>query len=292
MAKVLLTGGTGLIGTALSKHLAMHGFEVNILTRTPKKTGEYRWNLTEGYIDKNAFEGVEFIIHLAGAGIADKRWTATRKQEIIDSRVLSIKLLLKKVKEYNVSLKAFISASGIGYYGATTSERVFIEEDSAHGDFISEVCQNWEAAALTFEKEGIRTVILRTGIVLSANGGALSKMKTPIVTPIGSGKQYLPWIHIDDLCSMYLKAVKENNLSGIFNAVAPEHHNSKSFSKALANRFKRPFLPIGAPGFMLRLLFGELAVILLEGSRISCEKIISTGFQFQFGNLQEALKKC
>lgn len=292
MGKVLLTGGTGLIGTALCKLLNNHGFEVNILTRTPSKKGEYRWNLAEEYIDEHAFEGVDCIVHLAGAGIADKKWTTKRKQEIVDSRVLSAKLLLKKVKEHKVPLKSFISASGIGYYGATTSEKIYAEEDAAHGDFISEVCKVWEAAAFAFQEQNIRTVILRTGIVLSANGGALAKMKTPVITPIGSGKQYVPWIHIHDLCEMYVKAIQETELSGVFNAVAPEHHNSISFSRSLAKRFKRPFIAFGVPGFMLRLMFGELSVILLEGSRVSAEKIMSKGFKFRHSELAEALKNC
>lgn len=290
MAKVLLTGGTGLVGTRLSSLLRKKGYEVAILTRTPKKEHDFAWDISKNYIDDKGLENVDYIIHLAGAGIADKKWTPKRKQVIVDSRVKSAELLLQKVKALDVHVKAFISSSGIGYYGAVTSEIICNEEDHSNDDFISEVCQQWENAAFQFETESVRTVVLRTGVVLSTNGGALSKMKTPIITPIGSGKQYLPWIHIDDLCEMYLYAIENNSISGVFNAVAPEHHTSVTFTKALAKSLKRPFIPIGVPGFLLRLFFGELSVILLKGSRVSSEKIESKGFMFRFARLQNALK--
>ncbi|MDT7832864.1 TIGR01777 family oxidoreductase [Flavobacteriaceae bacterium S356] len=290
MAKVLLTGGTGLIGTQLSSLLKRKGYEVSILTRTPKKEDEYAWDVHNNYIDDKALDDIGYVIHLAGAGIADKKWTSERKQEIIDSRVKSAELLLRKVKALNTPLKAFISSSGIGYYGAVTTEKIFKENDPSYDDYISEVCQLWEKAAFVFKVEGIRTVALRTGVVLSKDGGALSKMKTPIISPIGSGKQYLPWIHIDDLCEMYLKAIEDAEMSGVFNAVAPEHHTSTSFSKTLAKNYKKPFILLGVPAFLLKLIFGELSVILLKGSRVSSEKIESKGFTFRFPTLQNALK--
>lgn len=290
MAKVVLTGGTGLIGKRLTSLLENNGHEVVVLTRTPKKEHEFAWDISKNYIDEKALESVDYIIHLAGAGIADKKWTIHRKQEIINSRVKSAELLLKKVKDQKLPLKAFISSSGIGYYGAVTSEIIFTEEDPSFDDFISEICQRWEKSAFEFETEQIRTVALRTGVVLSAQGGALSKMKTPVITPVGSGKQYLPWIHIDDLCQLYIYVLENSTISGVFNAVAPEHHTNSSFSKAFAKSLKRPFIPLGVPGFLLRLIFGELAIILLKGSRVSSEKIESKGFTFQFPTLQNAFK--
>lgn len=290
MVKVLLTGGTGLIGTRLSALLKEKGYQVHILTRTPKKEGDFGWDVQQNYIEEKALEGIDYIVHLAGAGIADKKWTLKRKQEIIDSRVKSAEFLLQKVKTLNIPIKAFISASGIGYYGAVTTEKIFAEKDPPYSDYISEVCQLWEKAAFKFETENIRTIAFRTGVVLSGKGGALSKMKTPVITPVGSGKQYLPWIHIDDLCDMYLFAIENSHISGVFNAVAPEHHQSKSFSKSLAKSLKRPFIPLPAPGFLMQLIFGELSVILLKGSRISSEKIESKGFTFRFPTLQNALK--
>jgi hypothetical protein len=290
MATILITGGSGLIGKKLSTLLESKGYTINILTRNPKKANEYAWNIQEKYIDEKALKHVTYIIHLAGAGLADKRWSEKRKQEIIDSRVQSAELLLQKTKEFGTPVKGFISASGIGYYGAITSEKIFEETDAPSGDFIGTVCKLWEAAALQFNEEKIRTVVFRIGVVFSKNGGALSKMKTPIITPIGSGKQYIPWIHIDDLCELYLRSIEDPTMEGIYNAVAPEHHSSLSLSKTIAKTFKKPFLNVGAPAFLLKLIFGELSILLLTGSRISSNKLVQKGFVFQFPKLKEALK--
>lgn len=289
MAKILITGGTGLIGTKLTKLLIEKNHKVVILSRNPTEKNEFEWNIFKKIIDAKAFDNVDFIIHLAGAGIADERWNSERKKILIDSRVKSANLLFQKVKELNIPLKGFISASGIGFYGAITSYKIFKESDDLGKDFIASICEKWENAALQFEKQKIPVTILRTGIVLSENGGALEKMRTPVVTPLGSGKQYLAWIHIDDLCEMYLKAI-EGNLVGIYNAVAPEHHTSFSFSKILAKSIKKPFVGIAVPNFLLKVMFGELSIILLEGSRISSKKIEESDFAFRFKTLEKALE--
>jgi uncharacterized protein (TIGR01777 family) len=289
MENVLITGGTGLIGTALTKLLEENGYNVRILSRNPKAKNYFKWNLKEQHIDEKAFENLHHIIHLAGAGIADKRWTSKRKQVIIDSRVESAELLLSKTKSLPVELKTFVSASGIGYYGAVTSDHIFIETDEAENDFLGQVCKVWEEAALQFDANDIPTTILRTGIVLSSNGGALEKMTTPIVSPLGSGDQYMPWIHIDDLCQLYLSAI-QGKIKGIYNAVAPEYQTNTSFSKKLAKSLGRPFVPFGVPAFGLKTIFGELAIILLTGSRISCEKLMNESFEFKYPKLSEALK--
>ncbi|MCL7763239.1 TIGR01777 family oxidoreductase [Polaribacter sp. Z014] len=288
MAKIIITGGTGLVGKRLSKLLIDKKHEVVILSRTPKHKNEFKWDVSSNYIDEKSLLNTDYIIHLAGAGIADKRWTKERKQVIIDSRVKTANLLFDKTAALNIPLKGFISASGVGYYGAITSNLIFTETDKVGADFLGDVCQKWENAAHQFSTKKIPVTILRTGIVLADKGGALEKMKTPIVSPLGSGKQFLPWIHLDDLCGIYIKAI-EDNLSGIFNAVAPEHHTSKTFSKALAKSIKRPFLPIGVPGFLLKLIFGEMAIILLEGSKISAKKIEKNGYSFRFKTLKKAL---
>lgn len=288
MMRILITGGTGLVGKRLTKMLIDKNYEVIILSRNPKEENEFKWSVAENYIDEKALINTDYIIHLAGAGIADKRWTEGRKKTIIDSRVLTTNLLFSKINELNINLKGFISASGIGYYGSVTSDKIFEETDKVGNDFLGKVCHKWENAAHQFSTKNIPVTILRTGIVLSKKGGALEKMKTPIISPLGSGKQYIPWIHIDDLCTMYIKSI-EDNLTGIFNAVAPEHHTSKSFSKALAKSIKRPFLGIGVPSFMMKLLFGEMAVLLLEGSRISAKKIEKNGYSFRFAKLSKAL---
>jgi uncharacterized protein (TIGR01777 family) len=288
MAKILITGGTGLVGKRLSQMLIDKNHDVLILSRNPKNKNEYKWDIANNYIDENALLKTDYIIHLAGAGIADKRWSEKRKQVIIDSRVKTATLLFEKIKEHKINLKGFISASGIGYYGAITSRTIFKETDPVGNDFLGEVCQKWENAAQQFENLNIPVTILRTGIVLANKGGALDKMKTPIISPLGTGKQYLAWIHIDDLCRMFIQSI-DANLTGVFNAVAPEHHTSITFSKTLAKSIKRPYLGIGIPSFMLKLLFGELAVILLEGSRISAKKIEKNGFSFRFKTLKKAL---
>ena len=288
MAKVLITGGTGLVGKRLSQILKDNNHEIVILSRNPKGKNEFKWDISSKYIDKNAFKNIDYIIHLAGAGIADKRWTTKRKQLIIDSRVLSANLLFDTIKELKIDLKGFISASGIGYYGAITSDKIYEETDKAGTDFLAEICKKWEQAAHQFSIHNIPVTILRTSIVLTKKGGALEKMKTPVILPLGTGKQYLPWIHIDDLCQMYIMAI-EQNLTGIYNAVAPEHQTSTSFSKELAKYLKRPYLPIGVPSFVLKIIFGELAIILLKGSKISAKKIEKKGYSFRFKTFKKAL---
>ena len=288
MATVLITGGTGLVGTRLTEILIHKKHSVHILTRSPKKKNEFKWDVKNNFVDDAAFNGVDYIIHLAGAGIADERWTEKRKIIIIDSRVETANLLFKKVKELNIHLKGFISASGSGYYGAITSDKIFVENDKAGNDFLGEVCVKWETAAQQFKDLNIPVTILRTGIVLSKKGGALEKMKTPIISPLGSGNQYLPWIHIDDLCGMYIYAI-DHHVEGIYNAVAPDHQTSKSFSKTLAKAVDRPFIGFGVPSFGLKLLFGDMATILLEGSRLSAKKIENEDYHFQFKTLKNAL---
>jgi uncharacterized protein (TIGR01777 family) len=289
MAKILITGGTGLVGKRLTDLLIDKNHEVVILSRNPKNDNEYKWDLSSNYIDEKALIDIDYIIHLAGAGIADKRWTNKRKRVIIDSRVKTANLLFDKIVALKINLKGFISASGIGYYGAITSENIFKETDKVGNDFLGDVCYKWEQAAHKFSTKNIPVTILRTGIVLSKSGGALNKMKTPIISPLGSGKQYIPWIHIDDLCNLYITVI-EDNLIGIFNAVAPEYHTSISFSKALAKSIKKPYINIGIPSFILKILFGEMSVILLKGSRVSTKKIEKNKYSFRFSKLQKALR--
>lgn len=292
MDKVLITGGTGLIGKRLSFLLQSKGYEVRLLSRNEDSNSKYHtfvWDIPKGYINEKAFEDIDYIVHLAGAGVADKKWSDARKKVVIDSRVDSTKLLLNYVQKLQIPLKAFISSSAVGYYGSITSEIIFKEEDNAGNDFLAEVCKLWENAIFQFQGERIRTVAIRTGIVLSQKGGALKKMKTPVISTLGNGLQYMPWIHIDDLCEIYIKAIEDKKMEGAYNGVAPEHESNKTFSKKLAKVFKRPFLPIGAPAFVLKAVFGEMSTILLNGSRISSEKIKKAGFNFSFPLLKDAL---
>ena len=255
MAKILVTGGTGLVGRRLTALLTEKNHEVRILSRNPKNINEFKWDFSKGFVDDKAIENIDYIIHLAGAGIADKRWTKERKEVIVNSRVATANLIFDKIKVQNIPLKGFISASGSNYYGAQTTAKVFKESDAVGTDFLGQVCQKWEAAANQFKELNIPVTILRTGVVLSKTGGALEKMRTPIISPLGSGNQYMAWIHIDDLCNLYIKAVEED-FEGVYNTVSPEFHTSRTFSKTLAKAIKKPYLPIAVPGFLLKLVFG------------------------------------
>ncbi len=292
MASILVTGGTGFIGTVLCNLLREKGHTVLILSRTKTDNpNTFYWNLRERYIDPEAIINANYIIHLAGEGIADKRWTPQRKKDLINSRVETANLLFEKVKELNPNLKGFISASGIGYYGAITSEKIYEENDAAGEDFISEICKIWEKASLQFEAINIRTVIFRTGVVFAKEGGALEKLSQPIKfgvgAPIGTGEQYIPWIHLEDLCNMYVKAIENTKITGIYNAVAPEHITNKALTKMIAKKLKKPLWLPNIPAFVMKLILGKMAVILLEGSRVSSEKIMASGFKFKYSTLEE-----
>lgn len=216
------------------------------------------------------------------------------KKDILDSRVESANLIFEEVKKQNKELKAFISASAVGYYGALTSDRVFTEKDHAANDFLGQTCFEWENAAKQFETLGIRTVILRTGLVLNKNGGALSKMIIPIKLGLGSalgnGNQYIPWIHIDDLCEIYIKAIEDSQMAGAFNAIAPDFQTNKSLTHMLSNALNKPYWLPNTPAFLLKFILSKMSVLLLKGSRVSSDKILKTGFTFRFPKLEKALK--
>ena len=293
MNTILISGGTGLIGRRLSYLLKAKGYKIHLLSRecNPKNLfPTFLWNINQYTIDDSAFDGVSHIIHLTGAGVADKRWTNKRKNEILDSRVASTNLLYDTVKRLEVPLKSFVAASATGYYGSTTTDKIFKETNKPGNDFLSKVCELWEKAINQFEHLKIRTVILRTGIVLSNEGGALKKMTTPVITSIGNGKQFMPWIHIDDLCELYIKGIEDNKFQGVYNAVSTEHITNFSFSKVLSKIVKKPFIPFMAPKVLLKIALGEMSSIILNGNRVSAEKIKQAGFKFKFENLDNALK--
>ncbi len=299
MATILITGGTGLVGKYLTSKLQEQGYDVAILSRDKyeevrSKIKQFTWDVKDGLIDSEALKYADYIIHLAGANIAEKRWTEKRKKQLIDSRVNSAELIFENLKKQEYKPKAFISASAIGYYGVVTSDKIFTENDTYHNDFLGKVCRLWEEAADNFEELGIRTVKIRTGVVLTKKSGALAKMKTPVKLGIGSamgnGNQYMPWIHIDDLCNIYIKAIEDIEMRGSYNAVAHEHITNKEFTRKISTVLKKPFWGVNIPSFIMKLMFGEMADILLEGSKISSDKIEKSGFKFQYLNLTEALK--
>ncbi|WP_449399494.1 TIGR01777 family oxidoreductase [Chryseobacterium wanjuense] len=228
--------------------------------------------------------------------MSEKRWTAERKKELISSRVDSAQLILKTLREKKIKLKSFITASGINYYGTKTTDTIFTEKDNPGNDFLSEVVVLWERVADDFKEQNLaeRVVKIRTAVVLSEKDGALKKMiptiKMRIGSPLGSGHQYMPWIHINDICSIYEFALKNSGLDGAYNATAPEHITNKDLTEKIAEALKKPLFMPNVPGFVLKLIFGELADALLEGSRSSSQKIQDAGFQFEFPRLEVALK--
>ncbi len=294
--KILITGASGLVGSRLTALLLQKGYQVSHLGRA-KKSGavpSFVWDVENGTIDSAAFEGVNTIIHLAGAGVADRRWTAERKKEILDSRTQSTQLLFEFLKSNRHSVRSFISASAIGIYGFVNHEKVFAEESAPANDYLAQVVKQWEASVDQINSLGVRVAKLRIGIVLSDKGGALTEMARPIRlgigSPLGSGDQYISWIHLDDLCEMFIKAVEDETLSGAYNAVGPRWHTNRELTKAIAKVLKRPLLLPPVPAFVLKIIVGEMADIVLGGSKVSSKKIEATGFKFKFTDLEEALK--
>lgn len=298
MSRVLITGGSGLIGQDLRIRLEERGYKVALLSRSARKarqTKSFTWDIDKGEIDRDALNNSDYIIHLAGANIGALRWTRKRKQEIRSSRIDSIDLIFNNLDLQQKKLKAFISSSAIGYYGAINSEHIFNETDPPSGDFLGRTCKEWEDAADRFAEAGIRTVKIRTGIVLSNKGGALSKLQLPVKlgfgVPLGNGKQYMPWIHMDDLGAIYLQALEDEKMFGAYNAVAPEHITNEELTRRLAQALKKPFWIPNIPSFLMKLLFGEMAAMLLYGSRISSEKIREAGFSFRFPDTESAFNE-
>ena len=255
----------------------------------------YTWDIAKQEIEKDAIIKADAIIHLAGANVGEGRWTTKRKKVIIDSRINSGNLLFESVKKFNPNLKTFITSSAIGYYGMVNSEKTFKEKDDAGNDFLAEVCSKWESVADQFSLLGCRVAKVRTGVVLDKNEGALAKLLTPIKlgigSALGSGEQAMPWIHLDDICGIYLHLIENEMLNGAYNGVAPAKNTNKEFSKTVAKILKKPFWFPKVPAFALKLLMGEQAVIALKGSQISSEKIEKTGFKFRFRNLHDALSE-
>jgi uncharacterized protein (TIGR01777 family) len=292
MAKVLITGGSGLVGSRLTQMLQAQQYEVVHLGReartSPVKT--YAWDISESKLDPAVFEGIDHVVHLAGAGVADKSWSLSRKQEILASRVEGTKLLLKAMEWPAKKPRTLISASAIGYYG--DAGKTLCMEDSPLGQgFLAEVCDAWEKAAVR-ASDYTRLCTVRIGIVLSTNGGALPKMMLPFKFyaggVLGSGKQMMSWIHIDDLCRMIIHLIENEACQGTYNAVAPLPVEQYTFMKALGRAMHRP-LWMWVPTFALRLTLGEMADTVLHSQFVSNDKIQETGFRFNYETVYKAL---
>jgi uncharacterized protein len=297
MKKVLIAGGSGAIGKYLSSFLESKGISVSILTRNKRLVDGkkyFYWNVDDNEIDIKCFENIDSIIQLSGANVSRKKWSVERKKEIVDSRVNSTNLLFSSIQSNNIKLKAFISSSAIGYYGAVTNNHIYTENDLPGNDFLADTCVKWEKATDQFVTIGIRTVKIRIGIVLMKSHGVLAKMILPaklwLNAAFGSGKQYFPWIHIEDLCGIFQKSICDEKMNGSYNAVAPVETTNKQFVTTLSHVMHKPAILPNIPAFILKIAFGEFALTLLNGSRISAEKISNSDFVFQFVNLHKTLR--
>lgn len=292
MKTILISGATGMIGRKLTEKLISLNYRVRILSRK-HVPGSYVWRPSESYIDRKAFEGLDAIIHLAGSPVS-KRWTSSYRKELYDSRVKTAGLLFATAKETKAEIKTFITASGSNYYGTKTTGKVFEESCPHSNDFLGNLCFELEQAANNFGSLGARTCAVRTSAVLSPDGGILKELvplaKKHLLSPLGSGKQIIPWIHIDDMVNLYIYLLENENHSGAFNAAAPQIITNREFTLALAESLDKKIILPHVPGFIMKILLGEMSSVLLEGNAISSEKIQAAGFESRFSSLRSALE--
>ena len=301
MKTVLITGGTGLVGSRLTELLLARNYHVIVLSRSKKETSTPNlsyaiWNVEEQTIDASVFTKTDYIVHLAGAGVADKRWSVSRKKEILDSRIQSSALLVKALQQNSNKVQAVISSSAIGWYGPDPSlhSNGFEETDAPYSDYLGNTCKLWEESIEPITQQNIRLVKLRTGIVLSTKGGALKEFLNPIKMGIaailGNGKQIISWIHIDDLCNQFIYAIEHENMQGSYNAVAPNPVNNKILTLSIAKKVKGKFyIPIYVPSFMLKIILGEMSIEVLKSTTVSSKKIEIAGFNFKYKTIDAAL---
>ena len=299
---VLITGGTGMVGKALTNALVKKGYKVIILTRNAggKRQQEHvhyaTWDVTKQQIDIAALQTADYIIHLAGAGVVEKKWTVAYKKEIQDSRTESSKLIIDALKNNENKVKAIISASAIGWYGADTEPvKPFTEDAAADISFLGATCKLWEESIEPVIGLGKRLVKFRIGIVLSNDGGALAEFKKPIqfgvAAILGNGKQMVSWVHINDLCKLFISGIENENLSGSYNAVAPNPVSNKTLTISLAKAMKGKFyIPMHVPSFVLKIMLGQRSIEVLKSTTVSCKKILDTGFEFTFKTIEAALE--
>ena len=295
LKKIVITGASGLIGTRLAKALINRGDHVFIFTRDIEKTKsiipgavkyiKWDYNIIENLDNKDA------IIHLAGASISGKRWTAHYKEIILKSRELSTKNLVNVINSIPCKPSSFICASGVNYYG-DSGDQLLTEEKGPGNDFLADVCRIWETEAENVEKAGVRRISVRTGVVLSLKEGALKKMLLPFKLfaggPLGSGSQWFPWIHLDDIVDIYIYLLDNNNLKGSFNACSPDTVTMDEFAKALGKIMHRPSV-FKVPKFALTLAAGEAAEVITASLKVFPKKLMELGYKFKFGNLKDAL---
>ncbi|HEX3024779.1 MAG TPA: TIGR01777 family oxidoreductase [Chitinophagaceae bacterium] len=302
MSTVLITGGTGMIGKHLTKMLLEKGYEIIVMSRKSgvgsRESGVSfaEWNIKNQTIDADAIAKADYIFHLAGASVAEKRWTAKRKKEIVDSRTQSSTLIVKALKEIPNHVKAVVSISAIGWYGADTKESLqygFNEAAKADTEFLGATCKVWEDSIepVSINK---RLIKLRSGIVFSNNGGAFVEFKKPlkaaVVTVFGNGRQVVSWIHIDDLCRIFIFAMEHEEMNGVYNAVATHPLTNKELMILLGKKMRGQFfIPVFIPSFLLKIILGEMSVELLKSASVNNNKIKSAGFNFLYPSIETAL---
>lgn len=296
MSIVLITGGSGLIGMALTQALSQQGHTVRHLGRKVMQAGGIRthvWDISKGTMDTQALDGVDHIVHLAGARIADERWTPKRVRELIDSRAKSASLLLREARKAGLAPKAFVSAAGVGYHGAVTSDHRYTEADAAGTDTIGRISREWEAAVDQWGSI-CRVVKLRTPMVLAREGGAVPRLarivRHGLGAPLGTGRQWMPWVHLHDLVEAYMMAMHDERMHGAYNVCAPEDTSNADMMRTLAHVLGKPFFLPAVPGLLLKVVLGEMSSILLKGSRVSSERLLGLGFRFRHTGLESALR--
>jgi uncharacterized protein (TIGR01777 family) len=301
MQTILITGGTGMVGQSLTNFLLAKGYYVIVLTRQQKQSSRAhfsfaQWDLNKGWIDPSAIAAADYIIHLAGEGVADKRWTTARKKAILDSRVNSSALLVKTLKENPNKVKAIVAASAIGWYGPDnekSKQSGFVETDPVDSSFLGDTCQQWEESMHPIQAMGIRLVTIRIGIVFNKMGGALAEFMKPAklgaAAILGDGQQMVSWIHQQDLNRLMLFALETEQVEGVYNAVAPDPVNNAILTKAIAKRFHTWAIPFHVPSFILKIMLGEMSVEVLKSAKVSASKILAAGFSFDYASMDEAL---
>ena len=296
--RALVTGGTGFVGPRLLRMLD----RPTIVSRNPDRARQsighlagriVRWDPLEGPPPQEAFEGIDAVFHLAGESVAEGRWTAAQKARIRDSRVVGTRHLVQGIVQAHTKPAVLVSASAVGYYGDRGDDEL-TETSSPADDFLAHVCIDWEKEAMAAEGVGVRVVTARTGIVLGSGGGALAKMLTPFQLgaggPLGSGRQWMPWVHVADIARLYVHAADTQSIHGPMNAVSPHPVRNSEFTKALGRQLHRPaFMP--APYIGLRILFGEFAKVLFASQRVIPKVALDTGFIFQYPDIAVALKE-